>query len=144
MKALVVRQPWASMIAAGSKIIEVRFRRTSHRGDLLIVAGIFQDGLRGADGLPRGVAVARVRLVEDRSYEPGDVAAAGGVPWRPGLRAWVLADCVPLDGPAVRGMPGLFEANCPSEPAQRSRPANCGRLHPQPFCLCGACETARS
>ena len=39
MKALTIRQPWASLIAAGVKTIETRSWRTSYRGPLAIHAG---------------------------------------------------------------------------------------------------------
>jgi activating signal cointegrator 1 len=39
VKALTIRQPWASLIAAGVKTIETRGWRTSYRGDILIHAG---------------------------------------------------------------------------------------------------------
>ena len=38
MKALSVKQPWASLIASGKKSLEIRTWRTDHRGPLLIVA----------------------------------------------------------------------------------------------------------
>lgn len=37
-RALTVRQPWASLIAAGRKVIEVRTWRTDHRGPIVIHA----------------------------------------------------------------------------------------------------------
>ncbi len=39
MRAITVRQPWASLIAAGAKTIETRPRPTSYRGPVLIHAG---------------------------------------------------------------------------------------------------------
>lgn len=39
MKALTVRQPWASLIALGVKRIETRTRQTKYRGPLAIHAG---------------------------------------------------------------------------------------------------------
>lgn len=39
MKAITVRQPWASLIAAGVKTIETRPRPTSYRGRIAIHAG---------------------------------------------------------------------------------------------------------
>jgi hypothetical protein len=40
MKALTIRQPWASLIAAGVKSIETRSWRTHHRGPVAIHAGL--------------------------------------------------------------------------------------------------------
>ena len=59
MQSLSVRQPWASLIANGSKTIEVRSWRTAYRGPLLICASA-----RQCDGLPTGVAVAIVDVVD--------------------------------------------------------------------------------
>lgn len=110
MKALVVRQPWASLIARGRKTIEVRSRRTSHRGELLIVAGKVAEGDAPAD-LPRGVAVAVVTVTDCRPFTPADADAARS-DWRPGLWAWTLADAKPLPPlTPVRGMPGLFNVD---------------------------------
>jgi len=39
VRALTVRQPWASLIACGAKTIETRSWKTSYRGSLLIHAG---------------------------------------------------------------------------------------------------------
>lgn len=38
MKALSVRQPWASLIASGAKTVELRTWTTRHRGPLVIVS----------------------------------------------------------------------------------------------------------
>lgn len=40
MKALTIRQPWASLIALGVKTIETRSWRTNYRGPIAIHAGI--------------------------------------------------------------------------------------------------------
>lgn len=39
VRALTIRQPWASLVAVGAKTIETRSRPTSYRGPLLIHAG---------------------------------------------------------------------------------------------------------
>ena len=36
MRAISIREPWSSAILAGRKTIEVRSRRTNHRGPLLL------------------------------------------------------------------------------------------------------------
>lgn len=71
MKALTIRQPWASEIIAGTKAIEYRTRRTHYRGELLIHAA----KVRCPDepDLPLGVILGRVELVDcqesDGRYE---------------------------------------------------------------------------
>jgi hypothetical protein len=60
--ALSVKQPWASMITAGRKTIEVRSWSTHYRGPLLIVASkrpVEFDPVSGRK-LPVGVALAIV------------------------------------------------------------------------------------
>ncbi len=105
IKGLVVRQPWASLIATGRKTLEIRSWRTRHRGEILIVAGMTAGPAAG--DLPRGVAVAIVRVSDCRPFTPADTTAAG-VAWQPGLWAWVLGDVRPTPPIPVRGQPGLF------------------------------------
>ena len=119
MKALVVRQPWASMIAAGAKRIEVRRRRIHHRGSLLIVAGrrdaagrvLPRSGaMSGPETLPAGVSVCTVHLVDCRPFTRADEPAAG-VAWQPGLWAWELRDPRPTPHIPVRGQQCIFEVD---------------------------------
>lgn len=79
MKALSVRQPWATLIAQGKKTIEIRSWPTRHRGPLAIVAsksisrdGVAQWGIRE----PRGVVVCVVDVLEVRPWRAGDDARA--------------------------------------------------------------------
>ena len=65
LKALSVRQPFANLIADGSKTIEVRTRGTTHRGPLLIVSS------KRPDVPPAGCAVAVVNLVDSRPGPTG-------------------------------------------------------------------------
>jgi hypothetical protein len=67
MKALSVRPEWATLIASGAKMLEIRSRRTHYRGELLICAS------RG------GGAVAIVEIVDCRPFVEADDAASGGV-----------------------------------------------------------------
>lgn len=96
MKALSVRQPWASAIAAGTKTIEYRRWQTAYRGPLLIVSS----KRPAIDGLPGGVALAVVQLVDCQPH--GDV-------W-----GWVFQTVRPLKKPfAVRGQLRLFDVTMP-------------------------------
>lgn len=108
MRALSVRQPWASMIASGRKTIEVRTRRTHHRGELLIVSTA-----RPADLGPAGVALCVVEVADCRPFGSGDVEAAGGVEWRPGLWAWVLRCPRVVRQAPVRGRQGFYRIEVP-------------------------------
>jgi hypothetical protein len=113
MKALNVRQPWASLILAGRKTIELRSWATRYRGPLVIVASRGPDwhALARKEALdgPRGVILAHVALVDVRPVRlEEDAADALGVPM-PGDYAWVLARPRALDQVAVRGRLGLYD-----------------------------------
>lgn len=61
IRALTVRQPWASDIVDGVKTIEVRSRHTHHRGPLVIHASARPDDgsreLVAEEGLPLAALV---------------------------------------------------------------------------------------
>jgi hypothetical protein len=67
------------MIAAGVKSIEYRSWATKHRGDLLVVAATAVPKLPQHRNLPRGCAIAVVKLVDVVAVEPR-------------LHAWILAE----------------------------------------------------
>lgn len=79
MKALSVRQPWASLIAQGKKTIEIRSWLTRHRGELAIVAskGISRQGIALYDiREPRGAVVCVVDVLDVRPWRAGDETRA--------------------------------------------------------------------
>lgn len=79
MKALTIKQPWASLIVLGEKKIETRSWKTSYRGPILIHAGkniekgmfefyFIQDvfkkhQIKGDNELPVGSIIAKANLV---------------------------------------------------------------------------------
>lgn len=96
MKALSVRQRYASQIASGEKTIEYRSWETRHRGSLLIVSTKhphFED-------VPCGYAIAVVQLVDCHQ-------ASEGV-WE-----WVLAHPKPITPFRVKGHLGIYEVQWP-------------------------------
>ena len=106
MKALTVRQPWASAIIWAGKDVENRSRPSSCRGRLWIHAGL---RLEAADVLPAGTPVPRGAII-------GYVTLTGCVqgsasPWAiPGYWHWQLADPVALAEPIpARGALGLWQ-----------------------------------
>lgn len=103
MRALCVRQPWASMIAEGRKRIETRTWATAYRGELMIVASRSPK----IDGLPGGVALCVARLTDCRRMTRRDAAAACCELY-PGAYAWVLEEVRPIRPVPVRGQLGLF------------------------------------
>jgi activating signal cointegrator 1 len=108
MKALTIRQPWASLIAAGIKTVETRSRRTSHRGPIAIHAGMKRPEPFGQVGewyahdknvpfgdvpeLRRNGSVVRGKLVATR-YEDG---TAIPMPFGAVVAVADLVDCVPI------------------------------------------------
>ena len=103
MKALSVRAPWAEMIAAGEKTLEIRSRRTHYRGPLLIC----QSG--------GGGAVAVVELLGCRPFTIDDDAASGGV-WSRGLArdgywAWELRLMRRVQSGIISGRLGFYDVH---------------------------------
>lgn len=86
-KGLSVRQPWASKIANGDKTVEVRPWRTHYRGPLVIVS----TKRPRVAGLPSGMALGMVELIDCRPMRPDDCLAACVETYSPGAWAWVLA-----------------------------------------------------
>jgi hypothetical protein len=116
MKALCVKQPWASLIVTGQKTLEVRSRRTSHRGPLIICSSRRDAGSEQAlaaskllpgSPYPRGVTLGIVDLVECRPARGGDRAGALCDP--DGYFVWVLARPRPCRNVPIIGKLGVFE-----------------------------------
>ena len=126
MKALSLTQPWATLVATGRKKVETRSWSTNYRGLLYVHAAKgfpayarrFAEEEVGIDGCPgaypRGVIIARVRLVDIQRTEKvisklsalekhyGD--------YSPGRFAWFLEDAEKLLSPIpYRGSLGLFD-----------------------------------
>lgn len=106
MKAISVRQPWASMIADGEKTIETRTWSTNYRGDLLIVSS----RKPAIAGLPTGQGLCIVRLFDCRPMTKEDEPAAGCelYEW---AWAWDLENLRTIEPFEVRGQLGLYEVD---------------------------------
>lgn len=126
MKTVTVKQPWAGLIAAGAKSLEIRSWSTAHRGHLAIHAGrtldesaatriVWPHGVKRDLPDVRGAIVACVDLLDVVPFEPIMVAAAC-IPWRPGLYAWRLGNVFHVDDPVpAQGKQGLWEWDAPSD-----------------------------
>jgi len=110
VKALSIKQPWASMIARGEKTIETRTWRTKYRGPLLIVSS----KKPVIKGLPAGMAIAVVDLVDCRPMTPGADEEAARCDVYPGAHAWVLKNRRHINPFSVRGQMGLYEIEVPA------------------------------
>ncbi len=104
MKALSLHQPWASMIAMGSKTIETRTWPTRYRGELLIASTKKPE----IPGRLCGFGLCVVNLVNCRKMILSDEAAARCA-WSDGLWAWVLSEIREIQPFRVRGQQGLYE-----------------------------------
>jgi hypothetical protein len=104
VKALSIKQPWASFIAQGQKTIETRTWPTKYRGPLLVCSSARPDIYPG----PAGFALAVVTLVDCRPMVVKDSKAALDE-YSPGRWSWVLADVRRIELFPVKGRLGLFE-----------------------------------
>ena len=107
MKALSIKDPWASLIREGKKTIESRTWRTSFRGRLLLCCS----------ALPvspiSGCAFAVADLVDcDMMCEEDEVKALCKL--YPNAVSWILEDIEPILPFRVKGQLGLFNVNLPS------------------------------
>jgi hypothetical protein len=118
IKALSVKQPWANLIASGSKTIETRTWPTDYRGDLLIVSS------KKPQIEPAGCGLAIVRLVDCRPMTEADERLALCSKYE-GAYSWILTDIRPIEPVPVKGALGLFQVDlsaCNIEHVQRELP----------------------
>lgn len=113
MKALTLRQPFASLVALGEKTIEVRTWATVHRGPILICSGSRDCILDDGDILPGGYALATASLVDVRQLSLDDLNAACIDTAPKNALAWVFTDIRELEPFAVIGRQRLFDVNPP-------------------------------
>ena len=118
MKALTVRQPWASLIAAGVKTIETRSWSTKYRGPLAIHAGKHEPAVSAYQHLPldqsmlwlQGCTRAGISSADTRRFASGYSGSwwpdAKKMPLGAVVATCTLADVVPIvDAPNLAGHP---------------------------------------
>jgi hypothetical protein len=107
IKAVTVRQPEVTRLAAGEARIEVKTWRTEYRGELLLVSALTPRIE------PAGYAIAVGRLVDCRTMTKADEADAGKKLY---VRAqsWVLADVRPIKIFPVKIEPDVFDVPIPA------------------------------
>lgn len=113
MKALSLKQPWASWVAVGEKTIETRTFKVKHRGPILILASKGFDQAAGvydeaAKHLPYGQALAIARLVDCRPMTEDDEHGAK-LFYMKGKFSWVLEDIHRIEPFPVKGRLGIFD-----------------------------------
>ena len=109
LRALSVRQPFASLIEVGMKPIELRSWATNYRGQVLILSGSrpWSGKTEWPKAGPLGVTLCVVDLVDCRPAQPTDATKACVEP-PPEWFAWVLENPRPVARVAVKGRLGLY------------------------------------
>lgn len=104
MKALSVREPWITLIAAGWKTIETRTWSTRYRGELLLCGSASPRGPRA------GLAACVAKLVDCRPLTDSKEDSVGSLTdLYAGAMAWVFEDIRPVMPFPVRGKLGVFD-----------------------------------
>ena len=106
MKALSLHQPWASMIAIGTKTIETRRWKTNYRGDLLICS----TKKPYFDPMRCGYALCIVNVF-DCVPMTLDHTAAACCDVYPGAWSWFLNDIRKIKPFPVTGRQGFYEVD---------------------------------
>ncbi len=104
MKAISIKEPWASMIANGEKTIETRTWKTNHRGKILLCAS------NNPKGEFSGTCFATANLVDVRPMEKSDEIFAGCKKY-PGAYSWILDDIQRIKPKPTKGKLRLFDVN---------------------------------
>lgn len=104
MRALTIRQPWASLIATGAKTIETRPWRTDYRGPVLIHAGAHRPATfwhhHGDDDVPPSIDRVSMSPYWEWTEDVDDYTSGGAYRWIGPLGAVVavatLRDIYPI------------------------------------------------
>jgi len=108
MKAISLKQPWATLIASGKKTIETRTWPTNYRGDLLICASKRPK----RNGYPAGCALCIVNVIDCRPMTKADEQAACCELYQ-GAWSWLLTNIQPIVPFPVKGSLGFYEVTMP-------------------------------
>ena len=112
MKALCLKQPYASWVADGSKIIETRTWKTSYRGKFLVVASrsidLLQELELPIENFPLGRALCIAKLAHCRPMTEQDEREACCERYE-GAWAWILSAVWKIKSFPVKGQLRFFE-----------------------------------
>jgi hypothetical protein len=116
LRALSIRQPWASLILSGAKRIENRSRPTHFRGRVFIHASLSQADREffsaGFDTLPRGAIIGSVEIIDCKP-----LSEVANEPYAEGPWCWILADARAIDPVPCKGMLSFWQV--PAEVLKR-------------------------
>lgn len=124
MKALSIREPYASMILTGKKTIETRTWKTNYRGSVLLCAS------QRPKGELSGLAFALASIVDCRPMRKSHEKAACCSIY-PGAFSWFLEHVYILRPFPVRGRLGLFDVEFPTSAREGKNTGIPGGLEPQ-------------
>ena len=123
MIALTLRQPFASLIAAGIKTVETRIWRPKELGDVLICAGVGKDlnlhenfyhhydQLKFQPGhTVKGIALCVVEIHRVRPMIDTDIDAAVCMPYHR-AQSWFLRNVREVCALKVKGAQGFFNVD---------------------------------
>lgn len=113
MKAISIKEPWASMINSGKKTIETRTWKTKHRGKLLLCCS-----KKPGVSILNGMAFATCDLVDIRPMTDEDEKAAQCENYDEKHRivySWFLENVKPITPFPVKGKLSLFEVEIPKK-----------------------------
>ena len=101
MKAISLKEPWASLMLEGKKTMETRVWKTNYRGKLLLCAS------KNQKSAISGRAFATANLVDIRLMAKADEKDACCKVYD-GVYAWILSDITAIKPFEVNGSLGLF------------------------------------
>ena len=104
MKAISLKEPWASLVLEGRKTIETRVWRTNYRGKLLLCAS------KDPKSEISSRAFATAELVDISPMVKADEKEACCKVYE-GAYAWILSDITEIKQFGVKGSLGLFNVD---------------------------------
>ena len=102
MRAISIREPWASLILSGEKTIETRTWKTKYRGPVLLCAS------KNPKSEISGKAFATATIIDCDEMVKGDEKFACCEMY-PKANSWFLDDVKPIKTFDIKGQLGLFE-----------------------------------
>lgn len=112
LRALTIHQPWASLIVGGVKDVENRSWPTTHRGPMLIHAGLSIDPspwIDCLDDMPLGCVIGVVDVVDCVRDSSSEWASIGS--WH-----WILEQSRACEPRPMRGKLGLWRIDAAESP----------------------------